>query len=302
MTTPSPTPSYASLYDPSKDYGTSNTTAVNTPTPLYQLPDGTYDVYGLGNVANQSIYVGYTGTPVPGGSAQGQKNASTFGDNKLPDQGQNAYTPAYKLMQRFAQESVTNPNSFAALQADLFQAGLYGTTPPTWGTWTAKDGDAIVQAFKGYTAVSQTGVPLTFEDWLSGAASAGTASQQSKVNPVSYTPTDYLQKAAQSAARATLGHELSESDLQKFVSSFHSQEATAQGGAAQAQLSNTATTPGDASPDPTSGASDYISQNFANEEAQHSAKGYMNAMLDMFLPSSSTRPTLNTDPYSTTGG
>lgn len=209
-------------YDPAQAAQDAATAAAQTTandTPLRQFPDGTVDLYGLGNIGEQGVFTG---------TAPGQ--GGWWGAD-MPGQ-HSVFTPAYKVMQTYAQMSATDPNSFAAVQSSLYQAGDYGSTKPNWGVWTQKDGAAFTSALRGYLGIIQTldgKAPMTFAEWLAKSAATGAANAAAAPGtPISITDTTTLEGDANASGQKLLGRDLSSGEASDFAANFQQEEINGQ--------------------------------------------------------------------------
>lgn len=222
MTAPAPL-----QYQPNIDYSgnsTDTTAGVSSATAaakLTYLPDGSMDLYGLGDIAGKSIFTGESQYQGYGGQYQSEQQTGQM----TPQ-----YSQAYQLVQQFAKQSVTDESGFTDLQSQMYNAGMYGssTATPHWGTWTSKDGLAVTEALRGYLAVAQTGVPITFSEWLDRASKLGQANAAAMQTPVTLTDSTTLKADANTAGQNSLGRNLTASEQQGFVDQFHDKELDAQ--------------------------------------------------------------------------
>lgn len=288
-------------------------TSTNTTTPEatpYQVPapgaentsatgsTGTYsfdpqDPYTLGILRTQSFDEGtqdYQASQSAPITSNAGKEAFLQGDGQTIDStGKlNISATGQQIMDGFMKSYGTNRAEFDGLRTALAQAGYYGSdtigrvTGRAAGKW---DVNAMKNALGDYnTYAHATTDPLSFTEWLANNnAIGGTAAQVTLTDPA------YLAMYAQRAASNALGRSLTPNELQAFVTSFQSEE----------QQNQTASQTGAAkvtSSDARSEAIQFIQKNFGAQESQHSAQGYMNALLDLFLPNASQRPSINVDP------
>lgn len=168
---------------------------------------------------------------------------------------ENIYSPAYKQMQQYVNMSQNDPNGFANLQADLYLAGHYGSSKPSFGVGGSADWNAISSAMKDWVAVEQSGVPITFEEFLSKqaaqgkangfgtntAAGSGGGSASAPPAPIQLTDPNVLEADANSAAQTTIHRNATAAEQNAFVTSEHAKETAQQtgasGGVVEPQLS-----------------------------------------------------------------
>lgn len=226
-------------YDPNAAAATAAAAANATQTgsQYNTLPDGTYDVYGLGGLANQPIYQG-----VASGYAGNQRGGGLQRDQSGNSYNENIYSPAYKQMQQYVNMSQTDPNGFANLQADLYLSGHYGSGKPSFGVGGSADWNAISSAMKDWVAVEQSGVPITFEEFLSKQAAqgkangfgtntaAGSGGGAAAPAPIQLTDPDVLMADANSAAQGTIHRNATAAEQARFVADEHAKETAQQTG------------------------------------------------------------------------
>jgi hypothetical protein len=177
----------------------------------------------------------------------------------------------------------TDPTGFKAFQKTLFDGGWYGSASRVIGGMAGQTETAIADAMTQYLkTVHAAGVPVTFKDYLAHAVAANVDNKKIPVPQVNLDDPEALRQAAMSAAQAALGHGLSEDQMNKFVAEF-------QGRQAQSQLSKAASV---ATPDASSAATAFAQGADPQGYANHQSQGYMNSLLNMFLPSADSRPTI----------
>jgi len=199
--------------------------------------------------------------------------------------------------------------SFERLQQELYAAGMYGSTSYNdvkVGQWDTTTQTAMKTALEHYEDFIQGAQePMTFNEFLKqqastdadggffsqkgkGIGSAGTGS--SSVPQVNLTDPAAIRSAAQAAAQQALGQGLSEDQLNAFVQQFQAAQQSD-----QSSLNPTTTTP-----DLSSQALAFAEQQSPGEYKDHQIQGYMNTLLNMFLPSESQRA--NVQPVASVGG
>lgn len=199
-------------------------------------------------------------------------------------------TPAGVAPQYFAADKFTpgswTPETIAQLQMRMESAGLYvpGTEPSKTGKlgWWDSTTDATA-----YTNVL-TNANSAGKDWASSlddlmslAATQGPAIKRAKVaasrTPMvtQYTNPEDLKYVAQKTAQATMGMNLSDDDLTKFMQGFHGMEAT------QTSQAYQAGTPGGAGGSYTA-APNIDSAAAAFTQQQHPTETYAKKYVDAF--------------------
>lgn len=203
------------------------------------------DIWGLSsNVGKSNVYSVSKGEKGPDGTVV------DWGDSHMAPKLVWTPSTAQSWASNFAALSATNPNSFAQTQQELFNAGFYGSTPPSRpGVYGSADKAAFASALQAYLAVigsaansdQSAAKPLTFADFIDGAAQSGSAylAQQKAAGiggssgggsapaPLNLTDPEQLKATLQSAAQAALHRNLDDSELSTFVSSFHGKEQAA---------------------------------------------------------------------------
>lgn len=324
MTQPQPTPGPSPQAAPPPP-GTVNTTDPNSGTPSpYTVPPATAGTtstspsswqwsdgqWGLGSLATDTIVWG--GIPQPGqADVTGNKRFETGQFQQANDVNQDggwnplAHSTVLQATNYFMGQYASNRAEFNGIREALANAGYYGSSNIAQivnraaGTW---DTDALHKAMLDYTGwTTQTGSPMTFVEWLQGEEKnpnlAGNSAPSSAygggkpggVGTVSLTDPAQLAMYAQRAARASLGRELTPDQLNQFIDSFHGEEQ-------QNQTAAMTGAPKVNASDARSESIQYVENQFGTEMEQHQAKGYMNALLNLFLPGADQRANINTDP------
>ena len=201
----------------------------------------------------------------------------------------NMQTPE-AILDNYAALSYNSPDAYSALQAQLAQAGFMSSPTKIAGGWTAQTEAALKSAITQYSQVSgkdTAGVPVSFTQFLADqAAKNGPALEQelakdqataeAAATPPSAPQADpaELQQTAQSAAQEALGRNLTQAELNDFVSSFHSKQMSA---FAAAQAGGTTYE----TPNEGADAARFVIQNNQHEYGQHEIQGYADAFLRM---------------------
>lgn len=240
---------------------------------------GTYDASGLGDAANQPVFIGQQMVPTMNYGPTGHNRGNDSGGITT---GQNVYSSAYATLQGIVNMSTSNPGEYANLQADAYAAGLYGSTKPNFGHFSAKDGSVFGDAMKSYLMIQQSGSPMTFAEYLANGASQGAANGLmvgingagggggGQAPTIQLMNPDVLGAAGDAAAQSTIHRNLTASEQAKFVASQHAAE-TAQQMAQPGQTVETAT-------DPQSAATQEIKTQDNPEYTQALSASYMDAI------------------------
>lgn len=202
---------------------------------------------------------------------------------------------AVDLMKEFAAMSQNDPMKFAAIQKALADGNFYGSASTIYGGWNIQTERALAGAMESYLKVSEgAGVPVSFMQYLANTA---TANQQINGNAgngmggshgSAITPKPELadpmalRATVQSAAQAALGETLKPSEVNRFVNEFHRLETQ--------QFNNHLQGASYTNPDMTTAAEQFVAQNNTQGAEQYNARGYMDALLNTLLPSSSAPP------------
>jgi hypothetical protein len=119
---------------------------------------------------------------------------------------------------------------FYEWQQKLYAAGFYGSAKPTdvaWGTWDLATGAALKSAFSAAVQVAASGAPVTFDEYLTGLGQAKTAAQSGiGTGPLVVQHEDPKAVAGmlQQAAQASLGRDLSDAEVEHFISEYKAAE------------------------------------------------------------------------------
>lgn len=244
----------------------------------------------LGSLYGQKVLVGISTKTNPGADTPGG-NAPSLPHHDTGETSNNFQTTEalYKQVMGLA---IKSPQDFMAIQGLLYDAGYFGDSSRAsvhWGQWTDQTGSALKQALGSYEgAAVATGTPVTWTEFLSNAAqrgrlnqaqggvggsgpSGGAASQAVLTDPAA------LKATLQQAAMQSLDRALSPDELDKFVTSFQSQQQ-----AAQQSTAGTVT-----NPDASAQALQFVQNNNQDEFQQHNATAYGNSLLNLFLPAGS---------------
>jgi len=132
--------------------------------------------------------------------------------------------------------TIMSPDELQKLQRQMYDAGLYPDSYYNKGGpqihYGALD-DATISAYKtAAMGAYRSNGQFTIQDVINRGAAAGYGQQQSQatIKPlvITLTPADQIKGNAEAVAEKTIGHKLSDQQLQWLVDSFHAMEATAQ--------------------------------------------------------------------------
>lgn len=252
--------------------------ATTAPDSNY-LPNGDYDIYNLGDLYNKTLFLGtaQTGnvTDATGGYTGGPKGVSIQS------------TSVESMMREFAGWSVSDPQSFAAMQQQLYSSGAYGSTKPNFGVWSGSlDSNAMKAAMTGYLGIVNPNDPnpLSFADYLDRRGAQGKSngigggSAGATRAPLQLTDAATLRQTLQSASQNALHRNLSDDELNHFVTAFHGQETQAYN---QANAGATY-----ANPDAGAQAIESVQTNHAAEANQALQASYNDKLMSMLGESS----------------
>lgn len=265
------------------------------------------DIWGLGNLYGMPVGLGTTsGNHASGGGTRTRGMGIDYRDVGQQNPG-TAFGTTQDLLQNMKDlwalgSSGSKPENQAALQQYeelqlmLLQGDHYssGTTTKNlrFGQWTSATEKAIVDALSGYEqAIAGNATPMTFHDYLAQNRNAGSVGGKSTTDPGSVGGATgaasqailddpaLLRSTVMSAAQAALGRGLSSAQLDKFVAQFQGAQASYQ------QSANSTIV----RPDAVAQAGVFAQQAAPQQYANHQAQGYMNALLNVFLPSADSR-------------
>jgi hypothetical protein len=239
------------------------------------LPSGTLDVYGLGQYGDQTLYLGQSTTTT---QRRGPRGSGPDGLGVLQNVTTTAPSTktALQYMRQFASLSVSDPQAYAALQQQLYNAGFYGTSKPRYGIYSGTDAGVLKNAIVGYLGVvnPDNPNPLTFADYLDHASKQGEANASSNPAParapLQLTDPKALEQTLQAASQNALHRDLSKDELAHFVSAFHGKEAAAYNSYGAGQTTT--------SPDQTGEAKSFVEDGHEAEANGARAAGYMDVL------------------------
>lgn len=253
---------------------------------------GSTDIYGLGDLAQQEIILrdAYIHSAAVGRGKSAAWQRSFAQANDQPEYGQNRAVPgtvqdSYIAFIRMSQDP-SKAQEYFGWQQKLFAAGFYGSAKPSdvaWHTWDLATGAALKAAFSAAVQVSASGAPITFDEYLTGLAGAKQASAAgAPTGPLVIQHEDPTAVAGmlQQAAQASLGRDLSDAEIEHFLSEFASAETAyyKQGNEAQnatgGQFSMT-------KPDLAGRAEAYVQGEHGTEAAGNNMADYVKALESM---------------------
>lgn len=259
-------------FNPAQSYIPTATSSGSTSTGIATLPSGAYDYLGIADIAQGAVNVGLTS-----GSGSYASKRGYDPDQSLVNTPRNDYVSVEDLMNQFLKLSATNSNQWANVQSELNLAGFYSGKPNYGGVWSTSDGNALSSALRNYLAVQQSGVDISFGEWLAQGAKAGQANAVaagaggggSSRAPLQYTATGTLDQVGNTEAQTELGRNLDASEQAGFVSKYHGEEAAAYNGGSEN------------AGDPTAEAKQYIDTKNNAEMQTHLQADYAEKMLSM---------------------
>ena len=255
---------------------------------------GAVDEWNLPSFLRGHIFWWDSGTkPQSGGQSQTANNGQDAVAGKtVPIDKPHSFdinASAEQIMKQFAAMSYNDPAQFYSVQTALAQGPWSSGMKPT-GTFDGDTETALAKAMAQYLKLTESaGVSVSFKQYLINAAEGGVGGIGMTNNPggsgsggmstVSLTDPAELIAQAQQAAQAALGHALTKDQLNRFVDNFHSAQTAAQHKAGSIYDGMSAPAEAD----------QFVQQNNAQEFSNHQAQGYMDAFMNMFLPSGSQR-------------
>lgn len=237
----------------------------------------TVDLYGLGPVGNGPIYVTESNPGMGEHSGGG-------GYTSVPVNGPNVVT-GNQYAAQIAALSQSNPAAFQQWQSLLYAADFY-SGKPRLGVFGAADINALQAALTAYQQVngqanaslggSEPTSPQALQDWLQQRvaqvkATGGPGATTKQPLQVDYTDPTAISAALQAGAQSELGRNLSDKELQGFISQFHGLQATAQTAAYNGDSSFTP-------PDLSGQAEQYLIGQHGPEHDQKLAAGYLDSI------------------------
>lgn len=266
-------------------YSAGDYTNIPTTTSASSTASGSTSIWNLNVPDGSQVFTGYTASTANTDTPQ----KGVKGDVYQTGQAQkNNYVSTDDFYKSIVQMAATDPSSFQQLQMQLFEAGFYGSTAlkdirP--GAWTTASATAAKDAVERYVDVAdKAGVPMTFSEFLNQSATngsstgVGTGTTTGTTTPqVQLTDPAQLTKYFDEAMSASLGRNATAAESQKFVDSFHANETAQQSGTGATQTST----------DPRSEALTSAQSVDPTGFQNHQTVGFMDALYNMFLPSSS---------------
>jgi hypothetical protein len=265
---------------------------------------GQIDIFGLGSLSGQEIFMGTQNTPirdVPSASGdtkrEMQRGGGYTGVTGMDTGGGviNQYTTTDDYWKQLLLLQQQDPQAFIALQQGLYDAGYYGNVKPTdvrFGIASQKTKDALFGAdgaITHYLEAAQGGATVdNFGDWMQKQVDAakqdpysignGAGSSGGAMKPVLSNPA-LIDQQGNAVAQGELGRSLSNTEQNGLIGQVQSDETAASNAGDIYMRSVT----------PSSVARQYILQNNLPEYAQHQAESYMNAFANMFLSGQNQR-------------
>jgi hypothetical protein len=211
------------------------------PSAASTATGGPTDIWGLGDQAKSTLFVGATTPGALGTGAAGERlaraNDQQTSDPNAPnyyDRGHNVYKSAEDAMAELPKLYASDRAKYIALQQRLYDAGFYGSASPNsigLGAYTAQTVNAYRAAVMAATQAYASGTPTTFEEILSqqdpAAAARKEAAGRKAIVPgfvAQYSDPETVAAIAQRAAQEALGRNLSTAEVTAYVKEFHAAE------------------------------------------------------------------------------
>lgn len=281
--------------DPSGGYGSIDT---QLGTATGSSNNSLESTWGLGNLYGEPVVMGMENTPAPAKIDPTTGRPLTGSVTQKLDYGNTqkiveGLTSLWAQQEQDRQQDPHGLTQYEQYQQLLWQAGFYGQTSLDkihLGQWDQQTFNAIKGALDQYEKARLSGEPVTWTEFLKtnaqaaqsaqggfyGAAGATSAKQTAVTDPAS------IRQAVQSAAMNALGRGLTEDQLNAFVSKFQQEQQSA-------ELSTASNV---TQPDLSAQAAAYAQSAAPADFSSYQDDKYMNALMNMFLPSASSRPNL----------
>jgi hypothetical protein len=180
------------------------------------------------------------------------------------------------------EEFAKDPKGYLDLQRRLFAAGFYGSKDPAsipWGQDVAGTIDAWRKVLELSLQSAETGNPLTPEEVLRRGAAAGKAGgAPPKSLIIDYTDPEQVAGVVQRAAQASLGRNLSDEEIQHFVSEFRVAETDYAKARYKGETDTTGGTFEVSRPDLGDRANDFVEQGHETEIGGNRMADYVSAL------------------------
>jgi len=185
----------------------------------------------------------------------------------------------------------SDPASYLKLQQMLFAAGFYGSKAATsmrWGGDVAGTMDAWTQLLRETIQQQSLGHNVTWQDVLANTVKstkeAGGIPGESKQKPTlinSFTDPAQVAFQAQTAAQSVLGRDLSDSEVQHFVSEFRAAETKFNSEQNAIRADTEGKTLTQTQPDLQARADQYVKEHHGTELAANNMADYVSALEQM---------------------
>ena len=213
-----------------------------------------------------------------------------------PAKSHDVMLPVSQVYADIAAKSYTDPAAFLAIQKALAD-GNFGTVKAT-GQFDYETEKALGNALtQWYKLAHGAGVPVDFTQYLLDSASRANAlgsgssgSSSTKLPTYRVDDPTYIRAAAQSAFEAAVGKSATKEQLNAFVKQFQQAQKTYE----STQAGGTGT-----SPDLSTDAMAYAQQQDPQAYGRYQHASYMDALVNMFAPSGSGRPSVSPTPSAT---
>jgi hypothetical protein len=245
-----------------------------------------HDIWGLDKLYNNHVLLGTTtavdtgmGFSVPGPQTDAYGTTQSFMKHVV-----DLWAGQTEERKKFPNRLTT----YEQLQRSLWQAGFYGQTSIDGihvGQWTTQTQDALKNALGSYEQLGEGGkLPLTFSEFLNQNAAVAQDGGQNAPSqsgggptraPFASNTTDpaAIRAAVQSAAQQALGMNLSEDQIQAFVTEFQHQQVQAERASYNYQDTTT--------PDLSSEAMGFVQETNPHAYKQQNKTAYMDALVNL---------------------
>lgn len=262
---------------------------------------GQIDIFGLGSLSGQNIFMGTEKTgpndPAAGDTKREMQRGGGYTGGGM-DTGTgtvNRYTTTDDYWKQLLQLQQTDPAAFVSLQQGLYDAGYYGNVKPTdvrFGIASQKTKDALFGAdgaITHYLEASNSGATVdNFGDWMQKQVDAakhdpysignGGGASGSATKPVLDNPA-LIDQQGNAVAQNELGRSFDNTEQSGLVSQVQADETAASNAGDVYMRSVT----------PASVARQYVVDNNLPEYTAHQAEGFINTFANMFLSGASSR-------------
>lgn len=311
---PANTPGVATLPDGTPNFGVAaGGSSASGSTPVD--PTGALNIWNIpSEISGQMIWfdTGHRKVTTGGGPIDYTGSGDVNVLNPTPPSKPTTHREAHEIlrsptaiMKQFAAMSFNDPQKFLALQKALAM-GPWGTVYAT-GAFDSHTESALANAMVQYVKLSAgAGVGISFTDYLlqTGAraqslggdgTSAGSGGSTAAPFQPQLTDPAEIRAAAQQAFQAAVGKGATSAQLDAFVAQFQAAQKSA-------ELANYKGKGTITMPELTSQAGAYAQQQDPKAYANYKQQSYVDALVNMFAPSGSQRPSASQPVPTAQGG